>query len=123
MSENEQNYARAENSELAQEEPTLKDLLDELVIEAVTSSTSAYGIPGTLSTEQPIFDLLAAKDARIAELEARQVTPEMVSVWEELQEMKRTQSARFVVNSQADLRSDLWHAFIAMMESRECDHD
>lgn len=60
--------------------------------------------------------LLAAKDARIAELESRQITPEMIDVWNRLQGMKATQTPRYVVNNTSDLRSDLWHAFIAMMQ-------
>jgi hypothetical protein len=43
------------------------------------------------------------------------ITPDMLAVWTRLQEMKATQSARFVVNNTPDLRSDLWHAFIEMM--------
>jgi hypothetical protein len=43
------------------------------------------------------------------------ITPAMLAVWTRLQEMKATQSARYVVNNTPDLRSDLWHAFIEMM--------
>lgn len=69
--------AQAENVEL-----TFKDLLDNLVIEAVQSVSQEYGIPGTLPAEAPIVEYVAARDtliaqqaARIAALEARQITP------------------------------------------------
>ena len=60
--------------------------------------------------------LLAARDAEIARLQARQITPAMEAVWTEYQTRKANNTLTGEVMA---LVVDLWGAFKAMKEGRD----
>lgn len=97
----------------------LIDRSEQAYAEAKPTHNGCYNKLEWEPEEENIFafvdQLLAAKDARIADLEAKQITPEMLTVWERLKTMKATQTPRYVANNTSDLRGDLWHAFVDMM--------
>lgn len=136
MSEN-QSSPQGENS--ASPDDTFAVLLDDYGTDMYTLGNGGYGKSADLkASKQAITDHVSALNAeidiakraiydlntviidfseRVKYLESRQITPDMLKVWADWQTIQRyAVSEIMAIRQSEDLRSDLWHAFNAMME-------